>query len=97
MKGGLIRTTEGIVAMTLGEEVNEEMFVIHFEKAFARVQGAYPMINQQFVEHELMEYEYVNREEDLGIEGLRRAKESYQPAFLVEKGVVKVKVLADVL
>lgn len=94
MKGGMIRTEEGIVAMTLGEEVNEEMFVIHFEKAFARVQGAYPMINQQFIEHELGAYEYVNREEDLGIEGLRKAKESYKPVFLVEKGIVKEKVVA---
>ncbi|MBQ3584242.1 MAG: DUF2156 domain-containing protein [Lachnospiraceae bacterium] len=91
LKGGLIRAGERIVAVTIGEEVNENMFVIHFEKAFASVQGAYPMINQQFILNELMEYQYVNREEDMGLEGLRKAKESYHPEFLVEKGVVKRK------
>ena len=46
------------------------------------------MINQQFVLHEAQNYKYVNREEDTGSEGLRKAKLSYRPAFLVEKGVV---------
>lgn len=45
--------------------------------------------NQQFVQHECMEYKYVNREEDTGAEGLRKAKLSYRPAFLEEKGIVK--------
>ena len=49
------------------------------------------MINQQFVQHEGMDYKYVNREEDTGAEGLRKAKLSYRPAFLEEKGVVKEK------
>ena len=62
--------------------------MVHIEKAFAEVQGAYPMINQQFVAHEAQGYQYVNREEDTGAEGLRKAKLSYRPAFLVEKGMV---------
>lgn len=90
LKGGLIRISDRIVAVTLGEEINSEMFVIHFEKAFANVDGAYPMINQQFILNELMEYKYVNREEDVGAEGLRKAKESYHPIFMGQKGVVKV-------
>ena len=65
--------------------------LVHIEKAFADIQGAYPMINQQFVEHECMDYLYVNREEDTGSEGLRKAKLSYRPVFMVEKGVVKEK------
>jgi hypothetical protein len=86
--GGLIRIDGRIIAMTLGEKSGDEMFTIHFEKAFADVQGAYQMINQQFIIHELSDYTYVNREEDMGLEGLRKAKESYYPAFMVEKGVI---------
>lgn len=90
LKGGLLRTEpEGrIVAFTIGEPLNPDTFVVHIEKAFADVQGAYPMINQQFVAHEAQDYLYVNREEDTGAEGLRKAKLSYRPAFLVEKGLV---------
>ena len=55
------------------------------------MQGAYPMINQQFVEHECMDYQYINREEDTGAEGLRKAKLSYRPVFMVEKGRVTEK------
>lgn len=91
MKGGIIRTGQKIVALTMGEASGEDMFIIHFEKAFADVQGAYPMINQQFIINELSGYRYVNREEDMGIEGLRKAKESYYPAFMAEKGVVTEK------
>ena len=61
---------------------------MHIEKAFADIQGAYPMINQQFVEHEAAGYRYINREEDTGEEGLRKAKLSYDPVFLMEKGLV---------
>ena len=91
LKGGILRDGNRIVAFTLGEELNREMFVIHIEKAFADVQGAYPMINQQFLIHEASNYLYVNREEDTGAEGLRKAKLSYYPAFLQEKGNVTVK------
>ena len=62
--------------------------VVHIEKAYADVQGAYTIINQQFLTHEASQYQYVNREEDMGDPGLRQAKESYRPVFLVEKGCV---------
>ena len=88
LKGALIRVKGKVVAFTLGEPVTEDTFVIHFEKAYADVQGAYAMINREFVRRELMEYRYVNREEDLGIPGLRQAKLSYKPHCLIEKGVV---------
>ena len=73
------------------EELSKDTFVVHIEKAFADIQGAYPMINQQFVEHECSAYIYINREEDTGAEGLRKAKLSYRPIFLVEKGKVTEK------
>ena len=89
--GGLLRIDGEVVAFTIGEPVSADTFVVHIEKAFANIQGAYPMINQQFVEHECMDYQYVNREEDTGSEGLRKAKLSYRPVFLVEKGKVTEK------
>lgn len=90
LTGGILRVDGEIVAFTIGEELSTDTFVVHIEKAFADVQGAYPMINQQFVEHECSQYQYINREEDTGAEGLRHAKLSYQPAFLVEKGHVSL-------
>lgn len=89
--GGLIRANDRIVAVTLGGAINAEMFDINFEKAFSDVPGAYPIINQQFIINELMDYKYVNREEDMGLDGLRKAKESYLPEFMVQKGLVTFK------
>ena len=86
--GALIRVRGRVVAFTLGEPLTDDTFVIHFEKAYAEVQGAYAMINREFVRRELTAYQYINREEDMGIPGLRQAKLSYQPHCLVEKGVV---------
>ena len=80
-----------IVAFTTGEPICKDTFVVHIEKAFSDIEGAYTMINQQFVEHECSDYKYVNREDDAGAEGLRRAKLSYRPAFMVEKGIVTRK------
>lgn len=83
--GGLLRLNGEVIAYTIGEPLSDNTFVVHIEKAFADIQGAYPMINQQFVLHECQEFEYVNREEDLGEEGLRKAKLSYYPEILLEK------------
>lgn len=88
MIGGLIRAEGKVVAFTLGERLTEDTFDVHFEKAYADVQGAYAMINREFVRRELSDYTYINREEDMGIPGLRQAKLSYQPDSLVEKGIV---------
>ncbi|MFR5876410.1 MAG: DUF2156 domain-containing protein [Eubacterium sp.] len=87
-KGGLIRVNGKVIAYTLGEgQVNGKCFITHFEKAPSDVQGAYPIINQEFTKNCLMDYEYVNREEDLGIEGLRKAKQSYNPEIWLKKCV----------
>lgn len=86
MVGGLIRVNGEVIAYTLGEpQMNGRCFVSHFEKAPADMIGAYPIINQEFTKNCLMQYEYVNREEDLGIEGLRKAKQSYHPEIWLEK------------
>lgn len=85
--GGLIRVGGKVIAYTMGERHSDKMFVTHFEKAPAEVQGAYPIINQEFTRNCLMDYEYVNREEDLGLEGLRKAKQSYNPEIFLVKCV----------
>ena len=73
------------MAYTFGEPITNEVFCTHVEKAFSDVRGAYPIINQQFCENELMSYKYVNREDDTGDDGLRQAKLSYNPTILLEK------------
>ena len=72
-----------VVGFSIGERAsNEDTFIVHIEKAFADIQGAYPMINQQFVIHEMENFKYVNREDDVGEEGLRKSKLSYRPVVV---------------
>lgn len=84
-RGGLLRVDGEVVAFTFGEELNAETFVTHFEKAFSNIRGAYPMINMLFAKNTLTDYKFVNREDDVGSEGLRKAKLSYHPEILLEK------------
>ena len=85
LKGGAILIGQRVVAFTFGEQLNDDTAVIHVEKADPDVRGAYPAINQAFVENAWADMTYINREEDMGIEGLRKAKESYKPVKLIEK------------
>ncbi len=82
--GGAIRINGEIVAFSLGERLNENTVLIHFEKADTDYTGIYQAINNEFLKNEWEHTLYVNREEDMGIEGLRKAKLSYCPEFLVE-------------
>lgn len=85
LDGGMLYKGGKLVAFSIGEPLNSDTYVVHIEKAIAGIQGAYQMINQQFVLHNCQDYKYVNREEDTGDEGLRKAKLSYYPEILVEK------------
>jgi len=85
LKGGAILLNDKVVAFTFGERLNSDTAVIHVEKANPLIRGIYAAINQNFVEHEWSDMIYINREEDMGIEGLRRAKESYRPIKMIEK------------
>lgn len=78
-------------AFSIGELLNENMAVIHIEKANSDIRGLYQFINQQFLINEFEEVEFINREEDLGIEGLRKAKLSYHPIRFVEKYTISSK------
>ena len=83
--GGGIRIGGMLVAFTLAERIDSEMAVVHIEKADGKINGLYPFINQQFVTRELSDVAWINREEDMGIEGLRTAKLSYHPDRMIEK------------
>lgn len=87
LEGGLIRVENRVVAFTIGEMLNKDTFLVHIEKAFYTVRGAYPIISQEFLTHmaEKYSFSYVNREDDTGDEGLRRAKMEYHPIKLAEK------------
>ena len=85
--GGAIRVDDKIVAFSFGSPINKDTFGIHVEKADIRIEGIYSVINQLFASHIPEQYVYVNREEDLGVEGLRKAKLSYHPVILLEKNV----------
>lgn len=83
--GGAIRVNGRISAVTIGERVLDDTVVIHMEKANPNIPGLYQVINQEFLMHEVKDCTYVNREQDLGIDGLRNAKLSYHPVDFVRK------------
>ncbi len=84
-EGGILTIENEIVAFTFGERLNNNTFCTHVEKAYGNIRGAYQMINREFARQLSDRYEYINREDDTGSEGLRRAKLSYHPHRLVIK------------
>lgn len=84
-KGAAILIDNKLEAFTLGEKLNEDTMVIHIEKGNYKYRGIYQAINQMFCENEAVSYKYINREEDMGFEYLRKAKESYYPVKLLTK------------
>ncbi|MBQ7087845.1 MAG: DUF2156 domain-containing protein [Clostridia bacterium] len=90
LKGGILRVDGKMVGFTIGKRVSDYVFGVMYEKADISYEGAYAMINQQFAQRNFEGIPYVNREEDLGIEGLRKAKLSYNPVQLTKKYLVKV-------
>lgn len=95
LTGGAIRVDNEIIAFTFGAPINHNTFGVHVEKADVNFDGAYTVINQEFASHLPEQYMYMNREEDLGIPGLRQAKLSYQPTLLLEKSAAIKKQLTQ--
>ncbi|MCW3975577.1 MAG: phosphatidylglycerol lysyltransferase domain-containing protein [Candidatus Bathyarchaeota archaeon] len=88
--GNAIYIDGELEAFTIAESLNENTAVIHFEKANPNIRGLYQLINQWFCRNSLRKFVYVNREQDLGIKGLRRSKEEYFPHHMVEKYLAEV-------
>ena len=91
IKGALIRINGKLEAFTIAENLNKDMAVVHFEKANADIRGLYTIMNQEFVANVLTDVKYINREEDMGLPGLRTAKESYKPVFMTKKYILTIK------
>lgn len=83
--GGALYYEGRMAGFTIGEKLNSDTFDVHIEKARTDIQGAYPTLCNEFVKAAAADFKYINREEDLGLEGLRKSKLSYRPAFLQEK------------
>ncbi len=83
--GGIIKVGGKIVALSLGECLNSDTMVVHIEKADAALPGVYQTINMLFAQSEGEGFAFINREQDLGIPGLRQAKESYHPHHMAAK------------
>ncbi|MBE6302103.1 MAG: DUF2156 domain-containing protein [Parabacteroides distasonis] len=85
--GGAIQVNNQIIAFAIGAPINHNTFSVHIEKADINYKGAYAVINKELASHLPNNYIYINREEDLGIPGLRQAKLSYNPIKLLEKSI----------
>jgi hypothetical protein len=92
IKGCIIRIDGKIAGVSTGEELTKDTVLIHSERADTNFKGIYNCINQEFCEKQWSNYKFINREEDLGIEGLRQAKLTYRPDLLLSKYIAKIEV-----
>lgn len=85
LMGAMIETNGEIVAITIAAPINDTMVDIMVEKAYHDVNGAYAIINRDFARNCLSQFEFINREDDMGLENLRKAKLSYYPYEIRKK------------
>lgn len=90
-EGGVLRVDGKVVAFTYGRPINYDTYGVCFEKADTSYEGAFATINREFAKRIPERYLYVNREEDLGLEGLRQAKLAYRPEVILQKYSVRIK------
>lgn len=94
LEGGVLRSNGEAIGFTIGERLNSDTYIVHFEKAINSIQGAYAMVNREFARFVREKYPdilYLNREDDMGMENLRKAKRSYYPELMVEKYTAVLK------
>ncbi len=91
LSGGALYVEEKMVAFSIGESLDKDNFVVHFEKVQPDYKGIYQAMNQTFAEKAAAGYEFVNREQDMGEEGLRQAKLTYNPLGFLEKSTLVIK------
>lgn len=89
-QGGYITIEDSIEAFIVAEKLNRQTAVIHFEKANPDIQGLYQVINRDYTARYLQDYTWINREQDIGLPGLRQAKESYNPSHYIKKYTVQL-------
>ena len=89
--GGVLRVNGQMVAFTYGAPVNHDTFDVCMEKADTNCEGAFAFINRSFVQSLPEKFIYINREDDLGIPGLRQSKLSYHPSLLLHKYTVMTR------
>ncbi len=90
MSGAVLYVEDKPVAMALGSEISQNVYDVNFEKALREYDGVYAVINNEFAKT-LTKYKYINREEDMGLEGLRKAKLSYNPVIILDRYNAQLK------
>ncbi len=89
--GACLMLGDRVIGFTIGEPLNDEMVGIHIEKADPEINGAYTLLNQLFVKTYWQDYKYINRAEDMGLPGLRKAKLSYYPCRMEKRYQLRVE------
>lgn len=92
LQGMAVYVHEKLAGFAIGEKVNRKMAIVHIEKADPAFRGVYAFLSKMFVQNYFLDVGFINRQEDLGIEGLRRAKMAYNPVRLEKKYIVDLNI-----
>jgi hypothetical protein len=90
LTGGVMLLEDRVIACSVGEPINREIFTVRAEKADASVPGAYQVINQEFARHAAADFKWINREQDVGVPGIQQAKSSYYPHHMLPRFRVRL-------
>lgn len=90
-EGFVLRVNEEVVGFILAEKLNEDILVVHIEKANRHYKAAYDLMKRELARYYTGQFKYISLEEDMGIDGLRKAKNMYRPDFLIEKGFIIIQ------